>query len=290
MAEEVDWDYAPSYPTNAMSNQPFAEQARIFVEAGPERNGRIYRKAVYRAYADADFSRPLEHPAHLGILGPILRAEVGDNLIVHFRNATTRPLTIHPHGVFYDKANEGSPYADSTSGEDKVDDGIPPGGSYTYRWGVPERAGPGPADPTSIAWLYHSHVDEPADTNAGLIGAIIVTGKGKANPDATPRDIEQEFVTLFTVFDENASLYAEENLHSLSNATDELAEDEDFAESNLMHGINGYLWGNLRSLEMRKGERVRWHTLALGTEVDLHTPHWHGMTGLSYGRRLDVTE
>jgi len=33
---------------------------------------------------------------------------------------------------------------------------------------------------------------------------------------------------------------------------------------------------------------VRWYLIGLGSESDLHTPHWHGNTVLSYGRRLDV--
>jgi FtsP/CotA-like multicopper oxidase with cupredoxin domain len=39
---------------------------------------------------------------HLGILGPLLRAEVGDTIKVVFRNNAGRPYSMHPHGVFYD--------------------------------------------------------------------------------------------------------------------------------------------------------------------------------------------
>ena len=37
-----------------------------------------------------------------------------------------------------------------------------PASTYTYTWKVPERAGPGPMDGSSMMWMYHSHVDEPA--------------------------------------------------------------------------------------------------------------------------------
>ncbi len=40
------------------------------------------------------------------------------------------------------------------------------------------RSGPGPADPSSLLWMYHSHVDETSETYAGLAGALIVTRKG----------------------------------------------------------------------------------------------------------------
>jgi manganese oxidase len=44
------------------------------------------------------------------------------------------------------------------------------GKTHTYVWKVPKRAGPGPMDPSTVLWMYHGHVDELADTNAGLIG------------------------------------------------------------------------------------------------------------------------
>ena len=38
--------------------------------------------------------------------------------------------------------------------------------------GQPEHAGPGPGDLSSVVWLYHSHVNEQKDMDAGLVGAI----------------------------------------------------------------------------------------------------------------------
>ena len=55
-----------------------------------------------------------------------------------------------------------------------------------------------------------------------------------------------------------------------------------------MHSIHGYSYGNLPGLTMRKGDSVRWYVMAMGTEVDLHTPHWHGNTVVSGGMRTDV--
>ncbi len=132
---------------------------------------------------------------HLGMFGPVVRATVGDSILFHFKNLTTRPLSVHPHGVFYDKASEGAPYADGSRANQQNDDAVPPGASYTYRWGVPERAGPGPSDPSSVTWMYHSHTDEVGDNYAGLIGHMIITGKGKAKADGSPVDVDREDVT-----------------------------------------------------------------------------------------------
>lgn len=49
----------------------------------------------------------IAQPAWLGFLGPVLQAEVGDVILIHLKNFATRPYTIHPHGVFYEKDSEG---------------------------------------------------------------------------------------------------------------------------------------------------------------------------------------
>jgi FtsP/CotA-like multicopper oxidase with cupredoxin domain len=57
-----------------------------------------------------------------------------------------------------------------------------------------------------------------------------------------------------------------------------------------MHSINGYVYGNMPMITMHQGERVRWYTMDMGTEVDLHSPHWHGNTLLVNGMRMDVVQ
>jgi len=309
-ADEVLWDYAPSYPTNLMSGHPFTADQEVFVGGdGDMLIGHVYRKALYRRYAleggSCDWATLVDgakgvdegvdtrggtEREHLGTLGPIIRASVGDTIVVNFRNNTAgQTLSVHPHGVFYTKSSEGAPYADGTSGSDKDDDMVGAGGTHTYVWEVPTRAGPGMADPSSVAWPYHSHVDEPADTNAGLIGVIIISRGSSARSDASPRDVDREFVSLFTVFDENSSLFIDDNITEYApNAAE--GDPDAFEESNLMHGINGLVYGNNTGYVMNVGDRVRWYILGMGTEVDLHTPHWHGATLLHDGHRLDVTE
>ncbi len=90
------------------------------------------------------------------------------------------------------------------------------------------------------------------------------------------------------MFDENNSLYLDKNIKQFTNIAID-AEDEDFIESNLMHGINGLLYSDLQGLNMKQGEKVRWYLFSTGTEVDIHTPHWHGATLISGGHRVDVT-
>ena len=183
----------------------------------------------------------------LGMMGPVIRAVVGDTIKVVFRNNTPYPASVHPHGVFYTKAAEGAPYADGTRGRAKRDDAVAPGETYTYFWKVPDRAGPGPMDGSSVMWMYHSHTDEVADTNAGLVGPMVVTARGRADrATATPADVDREVFSYFTVENENASLHLDRNLHELAQAPHEVAADDEegFEESNLMHSVNGYVYGN----------------------------------------------
>ena len=287
-ADEVNWDYVPS-GKNLITGKPFDDVANVFMAPGPDRVGHVYLKSEYREYTDATFTHLKARPAkwqHLGLLGPVIQAEVGDSIKFVFKNNTRYPASVHPHGVFYTKAGEGAQYADGTGAADKADDSVAPGNTYTYNWSVPERAGPGPMEGSSTMWMYHSHVDEAGDTNAGLMGPMIITRCGMARPDGSPNDVDRELVVNFSVIDENSSLYLQDNLSAL--ATPPAADDEGFVESNKMHSINGYSFGNLPGLTMHKGERVRWYVMAMGTEVDLHTPHWHGNTVVSAGMRTDV--
>jgi len=301
-ADEVAWDYAPSYPNNPITGEPFTTEESVYLRQDKDRIGERYLKAVYREYTDASFAslKPRElAEEHLGILGPIIHAEVGDTITVVFRNNTRFPVGIHPHGVFYDKSSEGAHYSIGAATSNETDPDVMPetgadiasGGEYTYHWEVPERAGPGPADPDSIAWLYHAHDHEGIDIYAGLVGAIIVTRSGRANADGTPKDVDREFVTLFMIFDENMSPYLDANIQQFAASPKSINKTNDeFKESNKKHSINGLLFGNLNGLMMRRGERVRWYVIGLGNDNDTHTVHWHGNTVLRRGSRIDTLE
>ena len=251
-AEKVSWNYAPS------------ARNQIDPDAGLGVWGESlkYTKYRYIGYTDNSYAVPLSQDKWMGILGPQIRGVVGDTIVVHFLNRTDRKLSMHPHGVLYSKDNEG---ADSNSKGANV----LPGESYKYTWIVDEDAGPGPNDPSTIVWLYHSHVMGEEEINLGLVGAIIITRKGMeisySNP--SPRDVDHEFISLFMIFNE-----------------------ENDEESGLKHAINGRIFGNLNGYETKIGERVRWHVAALGNEQDNHTVHWHGQTVLNQGHRTDVIE
>jgi FtsP/CotA-like multicopper oxidase with cupredoxin domain len=264
------------------------------MSTGPLSLGRTYKKAVFREYTDSTFATPKPRPAeweHLGILGPLLRATVGDTFRIVFRNKATHPHTLHPHGVIYKKDSEGAPYVDGTSGADQADDGVPPGGTHTYLWPVPERAGPAEHEGSSVFWMYHSHASEVKDVNAGLMGPMIVTARGKAKPDGSPIDVDRELVVMFGEFDENVSWYYEDNIkaHAPNPAKwNRMATFADFSYlSSLRETLNGYSFGHLPGLTMKLGERVRWYVFAT-SNFEVHAPHWHGQTVVAHGMRTDM--
>lgn len=252
-AEDVVWDFAPT-GQDQIHGGPIP---------GPWTNYTAWKKVRYIEYTDGTFRTPKPQPPWLGVLGPIIRAEVGDTVMVHFCNRSqSGSFGMHPHGFRYDKNNEGAHYNPPGAGSE-----VAPGSCFTYTWFADNDSAPGPGDPSSLVWWYHSHINEPAETNAGLLGPIVITGRGMAKPDGSPNDVDREFIAAFFIFSEDKG-----------------------KERGLMHSINGFIFGNLPGLDMYNGEKVRWYLLGMGNEVDLHTPHWHGKT-LRYERRqTDVIE
>ena len=251
-AEKVEWNYAPS------GKNLLHQKAGL----GAWGETTVYNKYRYIQYRDKTFTSKVPQPEWMGILGPQFKAEVGDVLKVHFLNKADKPLSMHPHGMKYDEDNDGA----DLRGKGGV---IKPGELYTYTWEVDEGAGPGPQDGSSIVWIYHSHVNAVQEIYDGLIGTIVVSQKGMAKSESDPsaKDVDHEFTTLFMVFDEEGG-----------------------EEGGLMHTMNGYVFGNLQGYQVDQGDTVRWHLIAMGSEVDLHTAHWHGETVLNGGRRTDVID
>jgi FtsP/CotA-like multicopper oxidase with cupredoxin domain len=88
--------------------------------------------------------------------GPLIRARVGDRVIVHFTNELPQPTTIHWHGVRVPIEMDGVP--DISQPEVKH------GESFTYDF-VARDAG--------LFW-YHPHVMSAAQVGFGLYGALLV--------------------------------------------------------------------------------------------------------------------
>ncbi|KAJ3589453.1 hypothetical protein NHX12_010298 [Muraenolepis orangiensis] len=292
---EDSWDYAPS-GRNLIKDVAIAddEDSAIFLEPLDGRIGSVYKKAMFRQYTDEAFTRQVPRPAWLGYLGPVIKAEVGNHIVVHLKNMASRNYSIHPHGVFYEKGDEGALYPDQSGGLAKKDDAVPPGGTYTYLWKVRPEFGPTEDDPNCMTWVYHSHVDAPRDIASGLIGALLTCKQGTLDLESelfTPprNDVDQDLVLMFNVVDESLSWYLQDNMQVCCTGSKWVdMEDEEFMESNLMHAINGYMFGNLPDLVLCQHRTVSWHLFGMGNEVDIHSVYFHGGTVLDRGHRTDV--
>jgi manganese oxidase len=96
-----------------------------------------------------------------------------------------------------------------------------------------------------------------------LIGPLVITRRGMARPDGSPKDVDREFAMLFMLIDENTSHYLQHNIDThiqdpkSVNKLDMMIMDEDgnldlagqgFASANYKASINGFVFGNLLSL------------------------------------------
>uniref|UniRef100_A0A3B5B2E7 Hephaestin n=1 Tax=Stegastes partitus TaxID=144197 RepID=A0A3B5B2E7_9TELE len=287
--EEVSWNYAPS-GMNVIQNRTLQEdeEASVFLKKGLQRIGPTYKKAVYKQYTDATYRTEVQKPEWLGFLGPVLMAEEGDTVVVQLRNAASRPYSIHPHGLNYSKGNEGALYPDGTGPDLKRDDSVAPGRTVIYEWSLPESHSPASQDSNCLTRFYHSHVSPPKDINSGLIGPLIVCKRGTLDLHGD-RSGDYMYALLFMVTDENFSWYLDENIRTyIPSPATGLKENEDFIESNKMHGINGFLYGNLPGLSMCQGNKIHWHLMALGNEVDMHSVHFHGQILTTLNHHTDT--
>ncbi|NXO67034.1 HPHL1 protein, partial [Phainopepla nitens] len=93
------------------------------------------------------------------------------------------------------------------------------------------------------------------------------------------KGIDREFYLLFSIFDENDSWYLNKNIEAFTGDPSKVdANDPDFIESNKMHAVNGYLYGNLPGLTMCKNDKISWHLIGLGSHYDMHGVHFQGNT------------
>jgi hypothetical protein len=76
-AEEMVWNFAPTGKEQLMHGGAIPE---------PWRGSLAWPKTRFIEYTDGAFTVKKPQPSWLGVLGPVLRGEVGDTIKVHFLN------------------------------------------------------------------------------------------------------------------------------------------------------------------------------------------------------------
>ncbi|NXD16732.1 FA8 factor, partial [Nothocercus nigrocapillus] len=269
-AEEMDWDYAPVKPASLDRNT-----TSLFLEAGPQRIGSKYKKVMFVEYEDATFKRKRSAPSDKGILGPVLKGEVGDQLKIMFKNLASRPYNIYPHGLTHV-----GPYHAMRSSEARDVKDIPvlPGQSFTYSWRVTTEDGPTQADPRCLTRFYYSSINPTRDTASGLIGPLLICFKKSMDQRGNQIMSDETRLVLFSVFDENRSWYLSENIQRFCTDPAHVdTQDPQFYASNVMHTINGFVFDNLQ-LNLCLNEVVYWYVLSVGAQTDFLSVFFTGNT------------
>jgi hypothetical protein len=142
-AEEEDWSYAPTGWDNYMG-VPIEHSPRAKAAGYPDRL--TWKKALYRGYTNESFTEQLERPASQGVLGPTIRAEVGDLIEIMFlNNLSANYASMHSMGLMYTKESEGGDYPNNTMpGQNSPFTetmAVSPGACVVYKWMVNDGAG-----------------------------------------------------------------------------------------------------------------------------------------------------
>ena len=134
---------------------------------------------VYRRFTRG-WKRPLvlDYERSAGatqITGPLIRARVGDELRIHFKNLDTlrnQAHSMHFHGVEYEPSSDGI-YLPLHSGPGGR---VMPGETFTYEL----TAGKGSAG----VWPYHDHsISMEESIGGGMYGALSIAGKRERRAD-----------------------------------------------------------------------------------------------------------
>jgi FtsP/CotA-like multicopper oxidase with cupredoxin domain len=92
--------------------------------------------------------------------GPMIRAKLGDRVIVHFKNSLPEATTIHWHGVRVPNDMDGAPGVTQPPVES--------GAEFRYEFELRDAG----------TYWYHPHTDSSAQVGRGLYGAFIVEDPG----------------------------------------------------------------------------------------------------------------
>ncbi|XP_034341975.1 coagulation factor VIII isoform X4 [Arvicanthis niloticus] len=256
-AVERLWDYGIS--TSTLRNR--------------DQSGNVpqFKKVVFREFTDGSFSQPLyrgELNEHLGLLGPYIRAEVEDNIMVTFKNQASRPYSFYSSLISYEEDQRG---------QEPRRNFVKPNETKIYFWKVQHHMAPTEDEFDCKAWAYFSDVDLERDMHSGLIGPLLICHTNTLNPAHGRQVSVQEFALLFTIFDETKSWYFTENVErNCKTPCNIQMEDPTLKENYRFHAINGYVMDTLPGLVMAQDQRIRWYLLSMGNNENIQSIHFSG--------------
>uniref|UniRef100_A0A4W5Q877 Coagulation factor VIII, procoagulant component n=1 Tax=Hucho hucho TaxID=62062 RepID=A0A4W5Q877_9TELE len=263
-AQEITWDYGIRKPHQRRGMRKFLTE---------------YKKVVFRGYSERDFQIPVtrgELQEHLGLMGPIIKAEVNDLLTVTFKNMASRPYSLHLHGVYDKSQGDGQSSGAGVAGV--PGEAVQPGEVRVYTWRITRKQGPTAEEFDCKAGAYYSTQNKEKDLHSGLIGPLVICKPGTLHPQLNLQPNLQEYALLFHTFDETKSWYLDENIRQYCTPPCQAQRDDPwFQLSNKFAAINGYVAETLPGLTVAQHQQVRWHLLNVGGDGEYHTGHFHGL-------------
>lgn len=164
----------PSPPRELVVEPPVVEFPRMMADTNPDPH-------VVEVNLEAKLSRVEFAPGQAieawtydgGVPGPLLNANVGDRIIVHFKNSLNEPTTVHWHGFRISDQMDGVP---------TIQKPVAPGETFTYDFVAPDAG----------SFWYHPHMRSAEQVERGLYGPIVIHERWDQTPDF---DADRYFVT-----------------------------------------------------------------------------------------------
>lgn len=159
--------------------------------------------------------------------GPLLRAKVGDRIIVHFKNKLPEATSIHWHGLRVPNNMDGVPNI--------TQDLVPAGGKFTYDFIVKDAG----------TYWYHPHVNTADQVGRGMYGPIVV------EDPSDPKVFGDELVLMLSDMSlkENGEFVPADQGGDFGNL---------FGREGEVLLVNGKV---MPRLKVRKGKQQRWRVI-----------------------------
>ncbi len=220
------------------------------------------------------------------IPGPVIECNVGDRVIVHFRNKDNRNgldviqrmHSLHTHGFVFNITHDGAyplsppdpnqPVENErelwnsigSTSDFKVGDRVPPGGTFTYIWNTfswPTTAG---------VWLYHDHsINDMENVQNGAIGIVVIHNSADTQNEVFNPGLPGGSKTGKPV--DNTDHFIQPPENTLYLLLFHVMKDGSMC-------MNGRRWlGNTPTLISGVNTKMRFGVVTMG---DIHTFHLHG--------------
>ncbi len=184
---------APAAPTAPVWTMPDVLGVNALEDENPDPNIVEVTLTAARMTTSYIAGKKAQAFAYNGSLpGPVLRAKVGDHVIVHFKNKLSEDTTIHWHGLRISDQMDGSP---------RVQSPVKPGADFTYEFTVPDAG----------SFWYHPHVTAAEQVEKGLYAPIVVF-----DPAKDPTYDAERFLVLDDIrLDDDGTISAESSMDGM---------------------------------------------------------------------------